>query len=188
MGAFDGNHASFVGVISSMKRMTFVVPLLLIAAACSSGGHRSLPAPTSTSVPNATTSLPARGKIVGGALPGSLAPHGICSHEGQGVIGTLRMVGGPAGASADAVAGTVTAAADSAGTLPVHCSTMVGADGRFALVLAPGTWRLTGRSPSFNGGTVDCAGERVVVLAQQPGPPIDWKRGTSVVNVDCQRR
>ena len=90
------------------------------------------------------------------------------------ILGTLEMVGGPAPGLPRPVRGTVTATASSGN----RCDVKVGDDGRFDLDLAPGVYRLTGRSPRFGGGRYPCAADGKVALA---GPLI-------VANVICSVR
>ena len=120
----------------------------------------------------------------------------MCSHEGLGVDGTLRMVGGSPSARPETVPGRVTATrVSTAGSDPYVCSVTVGAGGGFTLILAPGTYRFAGRSPQFDGGRVDCAADGDVVIPKPSGPePSGYVTATPanglkiVVSVDCQRR
>jgi hypothetical protein len=110
-----------------MKRTMFVVPLLVLAVACSSGGHRALPPPTSTSVPTPTTTLPAHGKIVGSIAINTLG-------RSSQVPGTVTLVG-------------------TAGRARLFATT---GQGTFAIEVTPGTYVVTAHTPSFtysaNGG------------------------------------
>ncbi len=75
------------------------------------------------------------------------------------ITGTLEAVGGPAG-PARPLSGRITA--HSGG----HTwSTMAGTDGRFSFHVPPGTYGLTGRSPSYQDGTVDCIADGAVVVS-----------------------
>jgi len=95
----------------------------------------------------------------------------VCSHEGLSLAGVLRMVGGPAGAHSEPVPGTVTATRLATAGPPYSCTVTVGAAGNFTVVLAPGTYRVQGRSPKFAEGRVDCnaAGELVILPASANG-------------------
>jgi hypothetical protein len=98
------------------------------------------------------------------------------------------MVGGPPSAKPEAVPGRVTATrVATAGSLPYACSATVGADGKFSLVLGPGSYRFVGRSPKFNGGRVDCAADGDVVIPESSGIGAATNGQNVVVSVDCQR-
>ncbi len=73
------------------------------------------------------------------------------------MTGVLVRVGGPAPGSPVPVPGHVTA------TSPAD-SSVAAADrgGRFRLVLAPGVYHLTGRSPLIDSGTQICLAEHLV--------------------------
>lgn len=66
--------------------------------------------------------------------------------------GRLIAVGGPAGAAETTLAGTITIKGPGGSVL--HAD--VGRNGVFEIQLSPGSYRLTGRSPQYNGGTTDC--------------------------------
>jgi hypothetical protein len=108
----------------------------------------------------------------------------VCAHEGRGVSGTLRMVGGPPGAGPDAVPGIVSATSLSAdGSTHQTCKVNVGEDGHFTMTLSPGKYRFTGRSPRYNQGRVDCGPlDSDVVVAPRS------EASALIVTVDCQRR
>lgn len=104
---------------------------------------------------------------------------GCARASGQATLsGHLYMVGGPvvrgATPSPRPLAGKVVAS----GPAGAYTAT-VGADGSYTLQLPPGTYSVTGTSPSFNGGTGICRadGTVTVVIGQQ---------GT--VDVYCQAR
>jgi hypothetical protein len=75
-----------------------------------------------------------------------------------------------------------------AGSPSEECSATVGADGDFALVLAPGTYRFRGRSPRFDGGRVDCVADGNVVMPAPSATGVIANGPNMFVNVDCQRR
>ena len=109
----------------------------------------------------------------------------VCAHEGRGVSGTLRMVGGPPGAGPEAVPGSVSATSLAPDGSPDQtCKVSVGDDGHFTMTLSPGTYRFTGRSPRYNQGRVDCGSLDSDVVA----PARSEASAPIVVNVDCQRR
>ncbi len=91
------------------------------------------------------------------------------------LTGTLEAVGGPAGVGPRPLSGQVT----------FHGSTgriytiTPGANGRFSIHPAVGTYTVSGRSSQFEGGTGDC---------QASGPVTVTKGSTSSVEVDCQVR
>ncbi|MCW2752593.1 MAG: hypothetical protein JWQ32_4 [Marmoricola sp.] len=66
--------------------------------------------------------------------------------------GRLIAVGGSAGAPDTSLAGTITVTGPGGSVL--HAP--VGRTGAFQIQLSPGTYRLSGRSPQFGGGTTDC--------------------------------
>jgi len=147
---------------------------------CSSASHHA-----------GTTTLPSGSPMVStstSVVPPS--PDGVCAHEGRAVTGVLRMVGGPVRAKAAPVSGIVTADAVSTGALgptgPAGsgCHSAADLDGRFSFVLAPGSYALSGRSPRFDAGAVDCQGERTVVVRRHS---LKSRPVPILVNVDCQR-
>jgi hypothetical protein len=107
-----------------MKWTTLVVPLLGLAVACSGGGHRALPSPTTNTAPNNTAPLPVHGKIVGSLVVTALA-------RSSRVAGTVSI----------ALAATPDAARTYATTR----------QGTFAIDVAPGNYVVTGHTPSFTG-------------------------------------
>jgi hypothetical protein len=96
------------------------------------------------------------------------------------VLVTLQMVGGPPTAAPQAVAGTITADAPSG----QQCTVPVDRTGHVLMRLAPGTYRLTGRSPQYDGGAATCAAEGPVVFPHgmegSEGPP------PQLAEVNCQ--
>jgi hypothetical protein len=177
--------AGSVGINMALRSRSACVAIAASAAValggCSSASRHA-----------ATTTLPSRSPIQSTSTSISPpSPEGVCSHEGQAVTGALRMVGGPSGAKIVPVSGIVTADAATTGAIgptgPTGsgCHATAGSDGRFSLVLGPGSYVLSGRSPQFDGGTVDCNAERTVVLRPHP---LKSTPAAIVVNVDCQRR
>ncbi|MDP9336848.1 MAG: hypothetical protein M3Q30_26545 [Actinomycetota bacterium] len=138
-----------------------VVALVLVLTACSSSSDRVLPTPPTTVA--TSTCRPSPG-------------------AGTSTLVTLQMVGGLPGGLPQAVAGTVTVIASSG----EQCTASVGGSGHVSLMLAPGTYQLTGRSPQYNDGSLPCAAEKPfvaphVVEGSEVPPP-------QFVNVDCPRR
>lgn len=92
------------------------------------------------------------------------------------ITGRLLAVGGPAGASPTPLKGTVTLAGANGSTVRAE----VGNDGGFEVQTSPGRYRISGHSPSFDGGNGVCAAakpEVTLVLGQ-----------TVTADVLCQRR
>lgn len=93
------------------------------------------------------------------------------------VSGHLYIIGGPlplgaATRSPQPVTGQVVAR----GPAGTHTAT-VGADGRYAMQLSPGTYVVTGTSPNFNSGNSPCPSDgKVTVVRNQ----------TRTVDVYCQ--
>lgn len=91
------------------------------------------------------------------------------------LTGTLQAVGGPAGVGPRPLSGQVT----------LHGSTgriytiTLGANGRFSVHPAVGTYTVSGRSPQYEGGTADCQASRPVTVT---------KGVTSSIKVDCQEK
>ena len=89
---------------------------------------------------------------------------GCAKASGQGTLsGHLYMVGGPvvrgATPSPRPLAGKVVATG-SAGSY----TATVGPDGRYTMQLPPGTYSVTGTSPSYNGGTGICRTDGTVTI------------------------
>ena len=148
-----------------MRRIIRVIGAALVVGACSSPHHAA--APTATSGPTATrptTSVPA---------PGVAASACRAPRDGRvaQLSGNLRMVGGLDPGRPQPVAGTVLAVRSSG----EQCGANAARDGSFAMQLLPGTYTLTGRSPSFNDGKYECDAPHAVIVDERPmtsqGPP-----------------
>jgi hypothetical protein len=88
------------------------------------------------------------------------------------LTGTLQAVGGPPlGVSPRALSGHVTLRRSNAMT-----GITVGANGRFSVPVAVGTYTVSARSPQYEGGTADCHASGPVTVA---------KGVTSSVEIDC---
>ncbi|MCW2857004.1 MAG: hypothetical protein JWR52_2619 [Marmoricola sp.] len=89
--------------------------------------------------------------------------------------GRLIAVGGPVASDAP-LAGTITITGP--GGSVVHAA--VSRTGAFQIQLSPGTYRLSGRSPQFGGGTTDChtATPTTILVADR----------TVTADILCQRR
>jgi hypothetical protein len=90
------------------------------------------------------------------------------------LTGTFQAVGGPSGTGPRALAGQITLHESNGDKFSIA----VGANGRFSVPAAAGTYTVTGRSPQ-QGGTADC---------QASGPVTVTKGATSSVEVDCQEK
>jgi hypothetical protein len=102
------------------------------------------------------------GSSVGGGTGSSVATENSAS-------GTLEMVGGPAPGSPRPVPGTVMFR--STGAVGRTYSATAGADGHFELGLPPGSYMVTGRSPLYVQGLIDCqAGAPVMVSGAVMAP------------------
>jgi hypothetical protein len=159
-----------------MLRVACLTALATFAVACSSTHHTSSPAPLTTprtsAPPSSTNAVPASAcsSVSGGA---AARPAGY-------IAGQLREVGGPSGASRP-VPGRVVAI----DTSNARCEVAVGPGGSFAMQLVPGTYTLTGRSPSYGDGKYECFSQAPVrVMARldssQAPPPF--------VSVNCSIR
>ncbi|MFN8084200.1 MAG: hypothetical protein U0Q14_08220 [Dermatophilaceae bacterium] len=96
------------------------------------------------------------------------------------VTGVLTMVGGPAGAAATPVRGTVTLAASStADGTGYGYSVSVLQDGRFTVSVVPGKYTVTGTSPDYFSGTMTCLASDLLDVSA---------RSATQVTVTCQRR
>jgi hypothetical protein len=91
------------------------------------------------------------------------------------LTGTLQAVGGPSGAGPRVLTGQIILN----GSNGARFSITAGANGRFSVPVAVGTYTVTGRSSQYEGGTADC-------LAS--GPVTVTKGLTSSVDVDCQEK
>jgi hypothetical protein len=142
----------------TMTRFAGALWTVLLFTACSSSHRASTPSPST-----ARTAQPS---------PTSTAPNACraASVGGTPVRGYLDVVGGPPPGTP--VSGTVFVV-DSRGH---KCTFAVGREGRFYTQLLPGSYAITGRSPSFGGGNRVChAGPQVTVGYQDPnshGPGI----------------
>jgi hypothetical protein len=93
---------------------------------------------------------------------------------GDGLVtGTLEAVGGPAPGSPRPLSGTVTLRNTGGSTFAAQTSS----DGTFSIEVPAGSYAITGRSPLFQSGAVDC---------QASGPLTVTAGGTSSVAIDCQ--
>jgi hypothetical protein len=111
------------------------------------------------------------------AASASAAPSAASSAASSAVevSGTLRLVGGPAGTAPSGVAGQVHFRAENGATT----SATAGGDGRFSLRVPPGTYVVSGTSPSFGDGASPCAAA---------GPVQVSAVGRHDVEVVCSRR
>jgi hypothetical protein len=91
------------------------------------------------------------------------------------VVGALEAVGGPAPGTPRPLSGSITLR-DSVGTVFTGTA---GSDGLFSVRVPPGVYTVTGRSPLYNSGTVDCQSVGSVTVAA---------RTTIRVVVMCQER
>jgi hypothetical protein len=89
------------------------------------------------------------------------------------LTGTLQAVGGPAGDGPRALSGQITLH-ESDGSKDI---VPVGANGRFSVPVAVGTYTVSGQSPQYEGGTAVC---------QASGPAVVTKGVTGSVEVYCQ--
>jgi hypothetical protein len=110
----------------------------------------------------------------GMTLASCSSPNGPPGPTGT-LTGTLQAVGGPPGTGPRALAGQITLHRSNG----ARSSITVGANGRFSVPAAVGTYTATGRSPQYEGGTADC---------QASGPVTVTKGVTSSVEVDCQEK
>ena len=171
-----------------MKRPVRCVLALIAtvsAVGCTNHATRRATPPTTGSTGTGATSLTPGSTSV---PPGRIG-FSICSHEGYGVEGSLEQVGGPPGAASSPTPGTVTATRiPIVGARPYVCRVTVGSDGRFSMILPPGRYRITGRSPNFDNGQVDCAapGDVVVFAPSATGAVANGQN--MFLTVDCERR
>jgi hypothetical protein len=91
------------------------------------------------------------------------------------LTGTLQAVGGPSGAGPRVLTGQIILN----GSNGTRFSITAGANGRFSVPVAVGTYTVTGRSSRYEGGTGDC---------RASGPVTVTKGVTSSVDVDCQEK
>jgi hypothetical protein len=76
------------------------------------------------------------------------------------VSGTLRMTGGPAGATTSGVVGQVAFT-----SAEVRALAQTAADGTFTASLAPGTYTVTGTSPQYADGEGVCRADEPLVVS-----------------------
>ena len=110
----------------------------------------------------------------GMTLASCSSPNGPSGPLGT-VAGKLQAVGGSPGTGSRALAGQITLH-ESNGT---RFGIAVGANGRFSVTAAVGTYTVTARSPQFEGGSTDCTASAPVTVTQGV---------TSSVEVDCQEK
>ena len=109
--------------------------------------------------------------------PGSATPsHQATSLTPATISGRLQAVGGPCCEPARPLPGTITIGG---GRLTTPIVAGVGADGYYSVHIPPGNYHLSGRSPQYNSGTVNCTGDRDVTVGS--GDVV-------TVNVDCQEK
>ncbi|MGN6475314.1 MAG: hypothetical protein ACTHK4_16915, partial [Mycobacteriales bacterium] len=109
--------------------------------------------------------------------------HSVLSHSplpdragSSVVLGRLLAVGGPAGASAEPPRGRIVVRQRGRLVRTVQ----VPQDGRFRFTVPPGTYRVLGYSPQYNGGHTAC---------RSPRPTVTVTGGaTTRLDVYCQRR
>jgi hypothetical protein len=173
-----------VGMYVTLRSRAVCVAVAASAVAlcgCSAPSRHAATATLPSNPPAPSTSTPVTAP----------SANGVCTlREGQAVTGALRMVGGPSRAKIVPVSGIVTADLVTTGPMPTGptgsgCHTTAKGDGRFSLVLGPGSYVISGRSPQFDGGTADCNAEKNVVVRPHP---LKSTLAPIVVNVDCRRQ
>jgi hypothetical protein len=92
------------------------------------------------------------------------------------VQGRLLHVGGPNGAHAGPWPGRLLIT----GSNGTHLTAAIGKDGRFSILLPPGSYRVTATSPRYQGGAEPCRSEPAVTVVR--------KDEKSVADVVCQLR
>jgi hypothetical protein len=134
-----------------VKRLASAVAILVLLGACSSSHHSSATTSTATSAPHSGPSS--------GGIPRQSACDQRTGAKTTGyLIGTLQMVVGVV--PARPVQGTIVATDD----VGRRCSVATGHNGTFEMDVLPNRYRVTGRSPTFEGGSVDCTAARSVVV------------------------
>jgi hypothetical protein len=147
----SGHYASIVrtrnqdrdSVVKRPMRTLAVAMLTVAITACSGGSHRSLPPPPTTTTP--TPSLCRVSQVAVSA-----------TQVVSSVDGMLQLQA----AVTEPLSGVVTAT-NAAGA---RCTVTVPRNGRFTMNLAAGTYRFTGTSPKFRGGSSPCRATYPVVL------------------------
>jgi hypothetical protein len=131
----------------SLPRYRFGLVFLVVCllSACSSSHHSSEPTPLAhqlptTTAPHNVAAAPCLSAVSGGAV-----------QRPPGMYGTLRMVGGPAPGIDRQVAGTITIQSSS-----LVCRVAINAGYSFNVMVPPGRYDVTGRSPAFGFGKYDC--------------------------------
>jgi hypothetical protein len=134
-------------VIRVYRRAILALAAMGLVAACASSHAHSAASTTSTSPPAAASSSAPTPSPTGSAT----------------LTGNLEAVGGPAGASANPLPGSVTIAG------PVTQHVTVGPDGTYTATVPPGTYTVTGTSPQYNDGAATCHtdGDTVTLTAGQ---------------------
>lgn len=96
----------------------------------------------------------------GPTSPADFTPKGLVTPPPSALVrGTLQQVGGPAGTQPKPLSGRITFRhADGA-----VATTSVDESGRYAIALDPGDYTITGTSPQFQGGAVDCTTVKPVI-------------------------
>jgi hypothetical protein len=95
------------------------------------------------------------------------------------LTGTLQAVGGPSGAGPRGLPGQITLNGSHGTSKASITEITVGANGRFSVPVTVGTYIATGRSPHYEGGTVDCRASGSVTVT---------KGVITSVKVDCQEK
>ena len=117
------------------RRALLILAAMGLVAACAST-HAHPAAPTTSAV-QAPSPAPASAPASTPAKPATLT-------------GNLEAVGGPSGASANPLPGSVSIAG------PVTQHVTVGPDGTYTATVPPGTYTVTGTSPQYNDGAATC--------------------------------
>jgi hypothetical protein len=107
--------------------------------------------------------------------PGSSAPSTSALAGTATLTGVFVTAGGPAGASAVPLSGSITIAG------PVSEIVTVGPDGKYTATLPPGTYTVTGTTPQYNDGAAKCETDT--------GAPVTLTAGQSATaDVTCQEK
>lgn len=176
------------GVLATAAAGAVVIPQLGHRTTAQPGGATSASsltqpsgvAPSSGVIVVSTASGEATGPATGPAATGLAATSAGSSGTEAIVTGVLTMVGGPAGAAATPVRGTVTLAASStAEGTGYGYSVSVLQDGRFTVSVVPGKYTVTGTSPDYFSGTMTCLASDLLDVSAS---------SATQVTVTCQRR